>query len=95
MKQPAVYILANKPIGTIYVGVTSNLIKRIWQHKNNQADGFTQKHQIHNLVWYEMHETMESAISKEKNLKNWKRSWKIELIEMNNKNWDDLYRTIL
>ena len=93
-KQPAVYILANKRNGTLYVGVTSDLIKRIWQHKNNVVKGFTERYSIHQLVWYELHETMESAIRKEKMLKNWKRIWKLELIEKSNPNWQDLYGTI-
>jgi len=89
-----VYILANKRNGTLYVGVTSDLIKRIWQHKTNAVKGFTERYSIHQLVWYELHETMESAIRKEKMLKNWKRVWKLELIEKNNPNWQDLYGTI-
>ena len=94
-RQPAVYILANKRNGTLYVGVTSDLIKRIWQHKNNVVKGFTERYSIHQLVWYELHETMESAIGKEKMLKNWKRVWKLELIERSNPNWQDLYGTII
>ena len=94
-KQPAVYILANKRNGTLYVGVTSDLIKRIWQHKNNVVKGFTERYSIHQLVRYELHETMESAIRKEKMLKNWKRDWKLELIERSNPNWQDLYGTII
>ena len=94
-RQPAVYILANKRNGTLYVGVTSDLIKRIWQHKNNVVKGFTERYGIHQLVWYELHETMESAIRKEKMLKNWKRVWKLELIEKSNPNWQDLYETIV
>ena len=94
-KQPAVYILSSRKNGTLYVGVTSDLIKRIWEHKNNLADGFTKRYGIHQLVWYEMHETMESAITREKKLKNWKRAWKLELIEQSNPDWKDLYETIL
>jgi len=94
-RQPAVYILANKRNGTLYVGVTSDLIKRIWQHKNNVVKGFTERYSVHQLVWYELHETMESAIRKEKMLKNWKRAWKLELIERSNPNWKDLYGTII
>jgi putative endonuclease len=93
-KQPAVYILTSRKNGTLYVGVTSDLIKRIWEHKNNLADGFTKLYGIHQLVWYEMHETMESAITREKKLKNWKRAWKLELIEQSNPDWKDLYETI-
>ena len=94
-RQPAVYILANKRNGTLYVGVTSDLIKRIWQHKNNVVKGFTERYSVHQLIWYELHETMESAIRKEKMLKNWKRVWKLELIERSNPNWQDLYGTII
>lgn len=94
-KQPAVYILASKRNGTLYIGVTSNLVKRVWEHKNNLVAGFTRRYGIHQLVWYEIHETMESAITREKRLKNWKRQWKIELIESNNPNWLDLYKIIV
>ncbi len=94
-RQPAVYILANKRNGTLYVGVTSDLIKRTWQHKNNVVKGFTERYSVHQLVWYELHETMESAIRKEKMLKNWKRVWKLELVEKSNPNWEDLYGTII
>jgi putative endonuclease len=94
-RQPAVYILANKRNGTLYVGVTSDLIKRIWQHKNDVVKGFTERYSVHQLVWYELHETMESAIRKEKMLKNWKRVWKLKLIERSNPNWQDLYETII
>jgi putative endonuclease len=94
-KQPAVYILASKRNGTLYIGVTSNLAKRVWEHKNNMVAGFTRRYGIHHLVWYEIHETMESAITREKRLKNWKRQWKIELIESSNPIWQDLYKTIV
>ncbi len=94
-KQPAVYVLASKRNGTLYVGVTSDLIKRVWEHKNNVVKGFTERYSVHQLVWYELHETMESAIWKEKMLKNWKRVWKLELIEKRNPNWQDLYETIV
>ena len=95
MKQPAVYILASKPNGTLYIGVTSNLIKRIWEHKNDMVEGFTKRYNIHRLVWYELHETMESAITREKRLKNWKRKWKLELIESSNPKWQDFYHRIV
>ena len=94
-KQPAVYILSSKFNGTLYIGVTSNLIKRIWQHKNNVVDGFTKKYDVHILVWYELHETMESAIKHEKRLKGWKREWKVRMIEEKNLWWQDLYQSIL
>jgi len=88
--QPCVYILASERNGTLYAGVTSDLMKRIWQHKNDLADGFTKKYQTHKLVWYEVHETMESAIAREKALKNWHRIWKIRIIEQMNPDWIDL-----
>ena len=90
-KQPVVYMLASQKYGTLYTGVTSNLAKRIWQHKNNQVDGFTKKYAVHNLVWYEVHESMESAIKREKAIKNWKRDWKIKRVEELNPDWCDLY----
>ena len=92
---PCVYILASGIRGTLYVGVTSNLPGRIWQHKNHQVEGFTKKYRIHTLVWYEVHGTMESAILREKSLKAWKRVWKLELIETSNPEWRDLYSEIL
>jgi len=94
-KQPAVYLLASKRNGTLYIGVTSDLVKRVWEHKNDIFEGFTKRYNVHNLVWYEIHENMESAIVREKRLKGWKRKWKLELIEKNNPDWKDLYNTIL
>ena len=93
-KQPAVYILASRKNGTLYVGVTSDLVKRVWKHKNDIIEGFTKRHGIHQLVWYEIHETMESAIQREKRVKGWKRAWKLKLIESFNSEWRDLYQTI-
>ncbi|WP_047550205.1 GIY-YIG nuclease family protein [Methylotenera sp. G11] len=93
--QPCIYILASKKNGILYVGVTSDLIKRVWQHKNDLAEGFTKKYAVHELVYYEIHETMESAIAREKNIKAWKRAWKIELIERSNLVWRDLYHDLL
>ena len=95
MKAPSVYILASRKNGTLYIGVTSNLIQRIWQHKNDLVPGFTRDHQIHTLVWYEQHETMASAITREKQLKKWNRSWKLELIEQANPTWRDLWNDVL
>jgi putative endonuclease len=80
-KLPCVYLLASKRNGTLYVGVTSNLIKRVWEHKNQAVDGFTKQYGVDQLVWYEVHETMESAIQREKALKEWQRAWKLKLIE--------------
>ena len=88
---PSVYILASKRNGTLYTGVTSNLLKRVWEHKNNLIEGYTSKYGVHTLVWYELHDTMESAIQREKAIKNWKRIWKLKAIEKLNSNWHDLY----
>ena len=93
--QPCVYILASKKNGTLYVGVTSDLIKRVWQHKNNFVGGFTKQYGVHILVWYEMHENMELAIAREKALKNWKRKWKLRLIEEVNPDWVDFYEKLI
>ena len=93
-RQPCVYILTSKPRGTLYVGVTGELVRRVWQHKNHVIEGFTCRHHVHSLIWYEMHETMASAIVREKRLKEWKRMWKIRLIEERNPDWLDLYPTI-
>ena len=94
-KQPCVCLLASQRNGTLYVGVTSNLVKRVWEHKEKLADGFTKKYTINQLVWYEVHETMESAISREKAIKEWKRLWKLRLIEEANPEWTDLYDQIV
>jgi putative endonuclease len=93
-KQPAVYILASAKNGTLYIGVTSNLVGRIWQHRNNLADGFTQKYCVHRLVYFEMHQDMYTAISREKQLKSWERAWKLRLIEESNPEWEDLWGVI-
>ncbi len=82
--QPCVYILASERNGTLYIGVTSDLIKRVWEHKSHLIIGFTQQYQVHQLVWYETSESMESAIVREKQLKEWKRQWKLKLIEKTN-----------
>ncbi len=94
-RQPCVYLLASKRNGTLYTGVTSALLKRVWEHKNNVVEGFTRKYGVHTLVWYEVHETMESAIQREKRIKNWKRAWKINVIEEMNPQWRDLYSDLL
>ncbi len=93
--QPCVYILASERNGTLYIGVTSDLIKRVWEHKNDFVDGFTKRYGVHVLVWYEVHETMESAIAREKAIKAWKRTWKLELIEKDNPAWIDLYEKLI
>jgi putative endonuclease len=88
--QPTVYILASKRNGTLYTGVTSNLLARIQQHREGQVRGFTRKHGIELLVWFEQHPTMESAITREKRIKKWNRAWKLDLIETGNPDWRDL-----
>ena len=93
-KQPAVYILANQKHGTLYIGVTSNLVQRIWQHKNEVVEGFTSRYHIHQLVYFEQHSDMLTAIVREKQLKKWNRAWKIRLIEEFNPEWKDLYPEI-
>jgi putative endonuclease len=88
---PCVYIVTSKRNGTLYTVVTSNLLKRVWQYKSNLIEGFISKYAVHSLVWYKVHETMESAIQREKAIKNWKRSCKIKVIEDMNPCWYDLY----
>jgi len=94
-KRPAVYILASKRNGTLYIGVTSDIIKRVWQHKTNAAKGFTQKYEVHTLVYYELLGSMRAAIIREKQIKKWNRIWKVELIEEDNPTWRDLYDDIV
>lgn len=94
IKQPAVYILASKRNGTLYIGVTSNLVKRVWGYRNGVIEGFTDKYRVHQLVYFEQHQIMEDAILREKQLKKWNRDWKIKLIEEKNSDWDDLYSQI-
>ncbi len=95
MKQPTVYILASQPNGTLYIGVTSNLSKRVFEHKNHLTQGFSDKYDIEILVWYELHNSMESAINREKAIKKWNRNWKLRIIEEFNPEWKDLYEDIL
>jgi len=94
-KMPVVYILASKRNGTLYIGVTSDLPKRAWEHKNDWVGGFTKRYRVHYLVYYELHENMESAMGREKQIKKWKRSWKLELIEKQNPDWKDLWEGTL
>lgn len=94
-KQFAVYILASKQNGTLYVGVTSNLPGRVWQHKNGVVEGFTTEYGVDRLVYFEMHESAESAIRREKQIKKWNRKWKLRLIEEMNPAWRDLYEEIV
>jgi putative endonuclease len=90
-----VYILASKKNGTLYIGVTSDIIKRIYEHKDKSADGFTEKYDVSLLVYYEIFDDIVSAIEREKQLKNWKRAWKVALIEKENSGWGNLYETLL
>ena len=89
-KTPCVYILASRKNGTFYVGVTSDLVKRCWEHKENLVDGFTKRYKIHYLVYFELHETMTDAIQREKQIKKWRRAWKLSLIDEHNHDWHDL-----
>ena len=95
MKEPCVYILASKRNGTLYIGVTSDLVARIYQHKNNPVFGFSNKYNVHMLVYYELHGDMYQAITREKQLKRWNRSWKLRLIKEFNPAWKDLYQDIV
>ena len=88
-------MLASRRNGTLYIGVTSNLVERIWQHKQDLVEGFTKAHGVHTLVWFEMHVDMTAAIAREKALKEWKRAWKLELIERENPEWKDLYEGLV
>lgn len=90
-----VYILASKKYGTLYIGVTDNLIKRVYQHKEKLADGFSSKYSVDKLVHFKIFESIKEAIVREKQLKKWKRDWKINLIEQENLNWDDLYPNLI
>ena len=94
-KQPAVYIMANRRNGTLYTGVTSNLVKRVWEHKSDLVEGFTRRYAIHRLVYYELFDAMESAIIREKQIKAGSREKKLRLIESMNSEWKDLYASIL
>ena len=93
--QPCVYILASDKNGTLYTGVTSDLVRRIGEHRTGSHEGFTKRFDVHFLVWYEQHETMQSAISREKAIKKWERAWKLRLIEESNPEWRDLYQEII
>ena len=93
-KQAAVYILASKRNGTLYIGITSNLIKRVWEHKQKFVDGFAEKHDAILLVYFELHENMNAAITREKVIKKWNRDWKKRLIEKDNPYWQDLWDKI-
>ena len=91
MNQPCVYILASKRNGTLYIGVTNDVARRVWEHRHEQTGGFTAQYRVHVLVYAEFHETMPNAILREKQMKKWRRAWKLELIERGNPDWHDLY----
>ena len=95
MKQPAVYLLATGKRGTLYIGVTSNLVARTWQHREHLVEGFTKRYNVTMLAWYELHGTMESAILREKQLKKWNREWKLRLVQESNPEWRDLWGDIV
>ena len=95
MKTYYVYILASKRNGTLYIGITNDLIRRIYEHKNNLIGGFTKKYNVHMLVHYEETNCIESALQREKHLKRWNRKWKLELIEKENPEWEDLYNSLI
>ncbi len=90
-----VYILASKIGGTLYIGVTNDLIRRVWEHREKFVEGFTQKYGVHRLVYFEQFDDVENAIAREKRLKKWNRDWKVRLIEEKNPNWDDLFETLI
>ena len=94
-KAYCVYILSSQRNGTLYIGMTNNLVRRVWEHKHQLVDGFSKKYEIHHLVYYEIHENPESAITREKQLKKWNRAWKLRLIEKSNPEWNDLYDNLL
>ena len=89
-----VYMLASKPYGTLYTGTTSDLVRRIWEHKNKVVPGFTKRYGVHQLVWFEAHESRDAALQREKQIKEWKRDWKINLMERANRHWNDLSSTL-
>lgn len=91
MKTYYVYLMSSQKHGTLYVGVTNDLIRRVWEHKHDVVEGFTKKYQVHWLVWFEETTDVTTAIQREKQIKKWRRQWKIDLIEKENPNWDDLY----
>ena len=93
-KQPCVYLLASSRNGTLYCGVTSDLVQRIWQHREHLAEGFTKRYDVIRLVWYELHPTMESAIQRERRIKKWNRAWKVRLIDAGNPSWRDLWADV-
>ena len=93
--QPAVYLLASGRNGTLYLGVTGNLVQRVWQHREHLVDGFSKEYGVTQLVWFEQHDTMESAITREKRIKKWRREWKLDLIERSNPYWNDRWPEVV
>jgi putative endonuclease len=93
-RQFYVYMLANRPYGTLYIGITNDLIRRVWEHKNDFVEGFTREHRLHDLVWYEVHATAYEAITREKAIKRWHRDWKVNLVQRMNPAWEDLFPAI-
>ncbi|CDH44234.1 MAG: GIY-YIG nuclease family protein [Candidatus Competibacteraceae bacterium] len=93
-KQPVVYIMSSRRNGTLYTGVTSDLAKRVWEHRGNFVEGFTKRYGVHTLVWFELHSEMYQAIVREKQIKKWNRAWKIKLIEQTNPQWRDLWPSL-
>ncbi|HVA15784.1 MAG TPA: GIY-YIG nuclease family protein [Stellaceae bacterium] len=89
-----VYLLCSRPFGTLYIGMTANLVKRVWEHKAKAIAGFTAQYGVDRLVWYEQHASLEAAFVRERQLKKWKRAWKIQLLEADNPQWIDLYPSI-
>ena len=94
-KRAAVYILASRRNGTLYIGVTSNLIKRVWHHRTLSAEGFSSRYSVHKLVYFELHQDISEAITREKRLKKWRRAWKLRIIEEKNPHWIDLWDQII
>lgn len=90
-----VYLMASRRNGTLYAGVTNDLVRRVFEHKSDCVEGFTRQYGVHTLVWFESTESIEAAIAREKQLKNWRRAWKVALIEQSNPNWDDLYEGLM
>ncbi|NQT72411.1 MAG: GIY-YIG nuclease family protein [Chloroflexi bacterium] len=95
MNEYYVYIMASKRNGTLYIGVTNDIVERVYQHKNDEIESFTAKYEVHHLVWYESCKDVREAIAREKQLKDWHRQWKIDLIETSNPAWEDLYYKLL
>jgi putative endonuclease len=95
MEQYYVYIMSSKQNGTLYVGVTSDLVKRVFEHKQNLVEGFTKKYHVHDLVYYEVHKEIKNALTREKQIKKWNRDWKLRIIEEMNPEWKDLYDSII